>query len=157
MRVRIAAVLVAFAVVMAVPAVARATFSTTFRQALIARINHYRRVHGRRALGMNAYLQRSACAHSTDMARHRMLSHSSSSGASWERRIRYWGYRGTYIGENLVVGSYTPLGVMRAWRASSVHRANLLGTHFNAAGIGVVRGMWGGRAVVYVTTDFGGS
>ena len=157
MRFRIAAVLVAFAVALAIPAVSKATFSSTFRQALIARINHYRRVHGRRALGLNLYLERSACAHSTDMARHQMLSHYGSTGATWERRIRYWHYRGTYIGENLVVGGYTPLGVMRAWRASYVHRANLLNGHFNAAGIGVVRGTWRGRAAVYVTADFGGS
>jgi uncharacterized protein YkwD len=158
LKFRIAVALVVLAVVaLAAPAVSRASFSATFRHALAARMNTYRRAHGRGALTLNLYLERSACAHSTDMARHRMLSHSASTGASWEQRIRYWRYRGTYIGENLVVGALTPRGVMRAWRASSVHRANLLGAHFRAIGIGIVRGSWGGRTAVYVTADFGGS
>ena len=45
---------------------------------------------------------------------------------------------------------------MRMWRASSEHRANLLGGHYRSVGLGVARGTWGGRAGVYVTADFGG-
>ena len=91
------------------------------------------------------------------MATHHMLSHSASSGVSWIRRIRYWGYRGTYIGENLAAGSMTARSVMRMWRASPAHKANLLCGHYRAVGLGVARGTWGGRAGLYVTVDFGGN
>ena len=85
-----------------------------------------------------------------------MLSHSASSGASWIARIRWWGYRGTYIGEDLAAGSMTARGVMRMWRASPAHNANLLSGHYRAVGLGVSRGTYGGRAGFYVTVDFGG-
>ena len=90
------------------------------------------------------------------MAKHHMLSHSASTGASWITRIRYWGFRGTYIGEDLAAGDMTSRGVMRMWRASPEHNANLLGGHYRSVGLGVARGTWGGREGLYVTVDFGG-
>jgi uncharacterized protein YkwD len=156
-KLRLAAVLVALIAALAVPAVARATFASTFRHALLARINNYRAAYGRRPLVLNLSLRDSAIAHSSDMARHTMLSHTASTGCTWIQRIRYWGYRGTYIGENLAAGTFTPLGVMHAWRASPDHRANLLGLRYRVIGLGVARGTWGGHAAVYVTVDFGGS
>src|SRR4051794_3731591 len=102
MRVRIAGVfLVVVALAVAAPAVADAGSLSQFRSALMHRINHYRSVHGRHSLGIKVHLSNSAQAHSGDMAKHHMLSHSASSGVSWVTRIRYWGYRGTYIGEDL--------------------------------------------------------
>jgi uncharacterized protein YkwD len=157
MKVRIAGVvLVVLALAVAVPAVAHAGSLKEFRHALAERINHYRAMHGRHSLRVKLHLKQAAQAHSGDMATHHMLSHSASTGASWITRIRWWGYRGTYIGEDLAAGSMTPKGVMRMWRASSEHRANLLGGHYRSIGLGVARGTWGGRAGVYVTADFGG-
>jgi uncharacterized protein YkwD len=157
MKVRIAGVvLVVLALAVAVPAVAHAGSLKHFRSALAERINHYRAVHGRGPLRIKIHLAQAAQAHSGDMAKHHMLSHSASTGASWITRIRYWGYRGTYIGEDLAVGSMTSKSCMRMWRASSAHRANLLGGQYGSVGLGVARGTWGGRAGVYVTADFGG-
>ena len=158
MKVRIAGVvLVVLALAIAVPSVAHAGTLKHFRHALAARINHYRAVHGRHSLCVKVHLRQAAQAHSGDMATHHMLSHSASTGASWIRRIRYWGYRGTYIGEDLAVGSLTARSVMRMWRASPAHRANLLGRRYRGVGLGVARGTWGGRSGVYVTADFGGN
>jgi uncharacterized protein YkwD len=158
MKVRIAGVvLVALALVVAVPAVSDAGTVKHFRAALMHRINHYRAVHGKHRLRVKIHLANAAQAHSGDMARHHMLSHSASTGASWITRIRWWGYRGTYIGEDLAAGSMTARGVMRMWRASPAHRANLLGGRYRKVGLGVARGTWGGRAGLYVTADFGGN
>ena len=157
MRVRIAGVvLVVLALAVVAPAIAHAGTLKHFKAALVQRINHYRAVHGRHSLRIKIHLADAAQAHSGDMAKHHMLSHSASTGASWIARIRWWGYRGTYIGEDLAAGSMNARGVMRMWRASPAHNANLLGGHYRAVGLGVARGTYGGRAGFYVTVDFGG-
>ncbi|HYX87621.1 MAG TPA: CAP domain-containing protein [Gaiellales bacterium] len=156
MKLRIVTVLVLFVVVAAVPATVHAG-TKAFRHALAHRINHYRATHGLGPLHVKVHLHESAQAHSADMARHHMLSHSASTGASWITRIRYWGYRGTYIGEDLAVSGLSARAVMRMWRASSEHRANLLSARYRAVGLGAKMGSWSGRAAVYVTADFGGS
>ena len=140
-----------------VPATARAFSSDTYRHTLLHRINHYRHEHGLHRLIFGRHLQHAATAHSVSMATHHMLSHSSWSGASWLTRIRAYGFKGAYVGENLAVGLWTPRHVMRAWRASPDHNANLLNRHYRVIGIGVVRGVWSGHAAYYITADFGGS
>ena len=79
---------------------------------------------------LNLRLEHSAQAHSGDMAEHHDFSHTGSAGASWIARIRYWGYSGDWIGENLAVGNITARTVMAMWKASPPHRANLLNGHF---------------------------
>ena len=139
------------------PAVAEASFSAaTYRSNLLTRINNYRVNHGRCKLKVNLNLQRAATAHSGNMANHHILSHYSSSGVTWLQRIRWYGYRGSWVGENLAVGLWTPRQVLRAWINSSEHRANLLNGHFRVIGIGVAKGTWAGRAAYYITADFGG-
>jgi uncharacterized protein YkwD len=127
-----------------------------FRSALQRRINHFRGEYGKAPIHLNLRLERSAQAHSNDMAAHNDFSHSSSNGTSWAARIRYYGYRGGWIGENLAVGNVTARTVMAMWKASPPHRANLLNGHFGAVGIGAHAGKYAGRAAYYVTSDFGG-
>ncbi|HET6849413.1 MAG TPA: CAP domain-containing protein [Gaiellales bacterium] len=127
-----------------------------YRHALLHRINYYRHEHGLHRLIIGRRLQRAATAHSINMADHHMLSHSSYSGTNWLTRLRAYGFTGAWAGENLAVGLWTPRHVMRAWRASPDHNANLLNGHYTAVGIGVVRGMWSGHTAYYVTADFGG-
>ncbi len=127
-----------------------------YRHALLHRINHYRHEHGLHRLIFGRRLDRAATAHSVNMADHHMLSHSSSSGTNWLTRLRAYGFRGAWASENLAVGLWTPRHVMRAWRASPDHNANLLNGHYTAVGIGVVRGIWSGHTAYYVTADFGG-
>jgi len=132
------------------------TSVAAFRANLQKRINHFRGEYGRAPIHLNLHLQTSAQAHSNDMALHHNFSHSSSSGRSWIERIRYWGYRGGWIGENLAVGNVTARTVMAMWKASPPHRSNLLNGHFKAVGIGAHSGKYAGRAAYYITSDFGG-
>jgi len=142
---------------MATPANAFGAFNPTlYRETLISQINYYRTHHHLAPLVWNADLQRAASAHSTNMAQHHVLSHTSASGVSWSTRIRWYGFRGSWIGENLAVGLFKPYHMFEMWVASPPHRANLLCSHFRSAGIGVVQGTWAGHRAIYVTVDFGG-
>jgi uncharacterized protein YkwD len=156
LRFRVAGVLLVLVLALAVPATAGAFTSVpAFRASLQRRINHFRAEYGRGPLRLNLKLERSAQAHSTDMARHHDFSHSGSAGASWIARIRYWGFHGSWIGENLAVGNITARTVMGMWKASPPHRANLLNGHFGVVGLGAAPGTYSGRAAIYVTSDFG--
>jgi uncharacterized protein YkwD len=130
--------------------------SLTWRHNLLHRINHYRVNHGLRRLTFGRRLAHAARAHSADMAAHHVLSHYSSSGATWLQRIRSYGYTGSWVGENLAVGLWTPRHTVRAWIRSPEHRANLLNRHYHGIGVGVVRGTWAGHRAYYITADFGG-
>ena len=41
------------------------------------------------------------------------------------------------------------------WMQSPGHRENLLSPSFHTVGLGLARGVWSGRAALYVTADFG--
>ena len=77
---------------------------------------------------------------------------SSSNGTSWATRIRYYGYRGGWIGENLAVGNVTARTVMAMWKASPPHRANLLNCAAKSVGVGAV---YAANGTPYYTQDFG--
>jgi uncharacterized protein YkwD len=156
-RFRVAGLTLVFVLALVIPTTASAFTSVpAFRSALQRRINHFRGEYGKGPVHLNLKLQRAAQAHSNDMAVHRDFSHSSSRGTSWAVRIRYWGYRGSWIGENLAVGNVTAKKVMSMWKASPPHRANLLNGHFKAVGIGAHSGKYAGSAAYYITSDFGG-
>jgi uncharacterized protein YkwD len=139
---------------LAVPGVASAKL--TWKQALVMYVNTFR-VHNHRAsIHVNTRLSTAAQAHSNNMARYRLFSHTSSNGVDWARRIRYYGYRGSYIGENLAVGQFTPAGTFHAWYNSSMHRTVMLNWPYRSIGIGLTRGYYNGRWAYYITADFGG-
>ncbi len=157
MRFRVAGLTLVFVLALLIPTTASAFTSVpAFRSALQRRINHFRAEYGRRPVHLNLRLEHAAQAHSNDMAVHRDFSHSSSSGTNWAVRIRYWGYRGSWIGENLAVGNVTARKVMAMWKASPPHRANMLNGHFQAVGIGAHSGKYAGSRAYYITSDFGG-
>jgi uncharacterized protein YkwD len=130
--------------------------SYLWRHNLLHRINHYRLAHGLHRLTGGRRLARAARAHSANMAAHHMLSHYSSSGVDWLTRIRSYGYRGNWVGENLAVGMWTPRHTLRMWIRSPEHRANLLNRHYRVIGMGVTLGTWAGHRAYYITADFGG-
>ena len=41
------------------------------------------------------------------------------------------------------------------WMQSPGHRENLLRPSFRTVGLGLARGVWSGRAALFVTADFG--
>ena len=141
----------------ALPQAASAFDALAWRTALHKQINHYRANHGLAKLRWNTDLQQAATAHSADMARYHTLSHTSlSTGSSWLSRIRWYGYMGDWVGENLAMGQWTPRQTLRAWIRSDAHRANLLNRHYRVTGIGVVKGSYSGHWTLYITADFGG-
>ena len=157
MKFRVAGLTLVCVLALVIPTTASAFTSVpAFRSALQRRINNFRAEYGRAPIHLNLKLEHSAQAHSNDMAIHHDFSHASSNGTSWAARIRYYGYRGSWIGENLAVGNVTARTVMAMWKASPPHRANLLNGHFRAVGIGAHSGKYAGRAAYYITSDFGG-
>ena len=69
-------------------------------------------------------------------------------------RIRRYGYRYRYCGENIGYNS-TPERMFNAWMQSSGHRANILAGRYREVGIGAYRGAYKGFKTTMYTVDFG--
>jgi len=113
-------------------------------RAAIRQINHFRAAYGRPAVYPARALNRSAEAHSTDMARRNFFAHTSSDGTPFDVRIRrYVGRRS--VGETLAWHT-SKRGIARRivgmWRNSPPHRAILLQGNFRRIGIARRHGMW---------------
>ena len=161
--------LVAFALVAPgrVAAAVDVSPANTLEQSLLERINDYRANNGLRRLSTAKALQTAATKHAVNMANHGYFSHDWSSGASYGSWIRsYWpgpGYRSWSAGENLywAAPDATSSSVLRAWRNSSGHNANLLRSSWRNIGLGAVRvddpvgyfGRYG--SVTIVAAEFG--
>lgn len=159
---RIVALAVAVAVAALVPAAASASDPSvpgTVTGSIIARVDAIRAAHGLGPLTWDAELARAADAHSLDMARDGLFSHSSSTGASFSSRIDRF-VRARIVGENLAWMSGVRTGrqaatVVSMWMHSPPHRANLLRPSFHRIGLSrEPGGRLGGRRAVVVTADF---
>ena len=135
------------------------------RQVLGA-VNRFRLAHGLVALRASAALGRSARRHSLEMGRVGYFDHSSADGtAFWKRIRRYYsaeGYSYWSVGENLVWSSpsLSAAGAMKLWIASPPHLKNLLTPQWRQFGVSAVTvadapGVYHGRRVTIITTDFG--
>jgi uncharacterized protein YkwD len=138
----------------------------SLNQQVLAAVNSFRAGHGLAPLRESAALDRSARRHSLEMGRVGYFAHTSPNGAAFWRRIeRYYslkGYAYWSVGENLL---WAPAGVsaghaMQMWIGSPPHLANLLAPRWRQIGIsavGVVHapGVYRGRSIVIITTDFG--
>jgi uncharacterized protein YkwD len=133
---------------------------------VLASVNRFRASHGLVPLHESAALDRAAQRHSLEMGRVGYFSHNSAGGTQFWQRIRRFyparGYSYWAAGENLVWASPSLRagGAMRMWISSPPHLANLLSHQWRQIGIsavGVVRapGVYGGRRVTIITTDFG--
>jgi uncharacterized protein YkwD len=69
------------------------------------------------------------------------------------QRLRRFGVRAPYIGENLASGTkpLPPAAIVRMWIASPPHRQNLLDRGFRLVGVGLA-----GGSTRLVTADFAG-
>jgi uncharacterized protein YkwD len=139
---------------------------TTLNHQVLAAVNRLRAAHGLGALRESAALDRSARQHSSEMGRRGYFSHSSANGTVFWRRIRHYyaakGYSYWSVGENLVweSPSLSAAGAMKLWIGSPPHLKNLLTAQWRQIGVSAVGvahapGVYGGRRVVIVTTDFG--
>jgi len=105
-------------------------------------------------------LDRSARAHSVDMARTPCFQHDSCDGTNVWTRIRSYGPGGSALGENIARGHRTPLEAVNGWlldggaadgSRGDGHRRNIMSVKYRVAGHGAVHGARGW----YDTQDFG--
>jgi uncharacterized protein YkwD len=116
--------------------------------AIVRAMNSVRAANGVPPLRIGPALTRAARSHSVDMARRGYFDH-----GAFVQRLRRFGVRAPYVGENLASGSRPlPAGeIVRMWVASPPHRQNLLDRTFRRIGVGVA-----GSSNRLVTADFAG-
>jgi uncharacterized protein YkwD len=133
---------------------------------LLTALNAVRAAHGLRPLTLSRQLDAAASAHSGEMLADGYFDHNSFDGdAYWKRIAGFYPEprTGTWaVGENLL---WSPAAidaqqVVALWMASPGHRVNVLSPLWRQVGIGFTSsgdgpGVFGGRSVVVVTTDFG--
>lgn len=116
--------------------------------AIVRAMNAVRVQNGVPALRVGNALTRAARSHSVDMARRGYFDH-----GAFVQRLRSFGVRAPYVGENLAYGT-PPLGadaIVQMWITSPPHRQNLLDRSFRRIGVGVA-----GGSTKLITADFAG-
>jgi uncharacterized protein YkwD len=133
---------------------------------VLAELNSIRRSHGLAPLNLSRPLSAAADSHSRAMGTYGFFAHDSRDGSTfWKRVQRFYGprgYRTWSVGENLLwsSGPLTAAGALKLWMGSPGHRKNILTRDWREIGVSAVivhaaPGVYGGRDVVIVTTDFG--
>ena len=142
-----------------------ASLPTLSREVLTA-VNTFRAAHGLGQLRESPALDRSARQHSLEMGRVGYFGHPSADGTVFWRRIQHYYVARDFaywsVGENLLWSSpsVSAAGALKLWIASPEHLANLLTPRWREIGVSAVRvvhapGIFGGRRVIIITTDFG--
>jgi uncharacterized protein YkwD len=133
---------------------------------VLVELNAIRKQHGLVPLRLSRPLTTAADSHSRAMGTFGFFAHSSRDGSAfWKRVQRYYGpngHAGWAVGENLL-WSTTGIDASRAlklWMGSPGHRKNILEARWREVGLSAVSvpaapGVFGGRDVVIITTDFG--
>ena len=133
---------------------------------MLTDLNAIRVGHGLRPLRLSQRLAVAATHHSVQMARVGYFAHESADGSAFWRRIeRFYGSRGFRywsVGENLLWSSpgVGAASAVKMWMSSPEHRRNILTRQWRQIGLSAVHaptapGVYGGREVTIVTTDFG--
>ncbi|MGV9239476.1 sigma-70 family RNA polymerase sigma factor [Streptomyces nigra] len=110
---------------------------------VVALVNKERAAAGCGPLAEDSLLDKSAQAHSADMAARDFFDHTNPDGADPGQRITAAGYRWSTYGENIAMGQQTPEAVMESWMNSPGHRANILNCSFKDIGVGIHEGPGG--------------
>jgi uncharacterized protein YkwD len=133
----------------------------TLNHQVLAAINRFRMSQGLVALRDSRALDRAARAHSLEMGRRGYFAHTSADGQAFWRRIQRY-YRSSNVGENLLWAAPTVSAgqAMQLWIASPPHLENLKTARWRQLGVSAVSvpnaaGVYGGRRVTIITTDFG--
>jgi len=135
-------------------AITAGSSAATYIARVVALTNAQRKMHGCRALTVNATLTRVAQAHTTDMAVHNYFSHNSRTGKTPAARMTAAGYRYSRAAENIAAGQPNADAVMIAWMKSPGHRANVLNCHLTQLGVGYAVNP-ASTYKTYWTQDFG--
>jgi uncharacterized protein YkwD len=138
--------------------------SEPLEAALLAELNAVRRAHGLSPLRRSGDLATAAAAHSRAMAQFGFFQHESRDGSSFARRVQRFytpSGRGWSVGENLLWATrLSAAAAVSMWMQSPPHRRNILTPQWREVGLSAVKatqapGVFGGRDVVIVTSDFG--
>ena len=127
----------------------KGTTPSPSEHAIVRAMNSVRMAYGVRPLRVGRALTRAARAHSVDMQRKGYFEH-----GAFVRRLRSFGVRAPYIGENLASGSQplSAAAIVEMWIESPPHRKNLLDPSFRRIGVGVAD-----SSEKIVTADFAGA
>jgi uncharacterized protein YkwD len=139
---------------------------STLESGVLVQLNHIRAKHGLQPLALSSSLSGAAEQHSQEMGVDGYFEHESADGtAFWKRIDRWYGSNGfSYwsVGENLLWSSpaVSPAGALKLWMSSPEHRANILTARWREVGVSAVHepsapGVYHGREVTIITTDFG--
>lgn len=129
-------------------------------------LNVVRRQYGLAPLRLSRQLSSAADVHSRAMGTHGFFAHDSRDGSEfWKRVQRFYGsggYEKWSVGENLLwsSGTLTAPAALELWMKSPGHRKNILTPRWREIGLSAVSvkaapGVFGGRDVVIITSDFG--
>jgi uncharacterized protein YkwD len=162
MRKALTLVLLISLALLLIPAVAQAITPTSAEKKVVRLVNKERVKRGLAPLRLKASLLRAARAHSRQLARRGVLTHTSANGDGVARRLirhgfKRRGYRYWTVGENIARASSgsllsTPVGAMSLWMASPAHRRVILKRSVRNVGVGIARSDGGQR---YFTLDVG--
>jgi uncharacterized protein YkwD len=142
------------------------TRAATLEGQIVATLNRLRAAHGLTALRRSPALTAAAREHSSEMARRGYFGHDSQRWKTFTARLLHF-YphgNGTFwaVGENLLwsTASLDAAAALDMWLASPTHRRTIFKAQWRDLGVGVVHagsapGVYGGREVVIITTDFG--
>ncbi len=133
---------------------------------VLVELNKIRRQHNLAPLRLSKPLSTAADTHSRAMGTHGFFAHDSRDGSEfWKRVQRYYGpkgYRTWSVGENLLwsSGGLTASAALELWMGSPGHRKNILTAQWREIGLSALSvrsapGVYGGRDVVIITSDFG--
>lgn len=107
------------------------------------------------ALAINLTLNNSANLKAEDMNANNYFSHTDKSGRGLDYYLKQVGYEYNFAGENLAVGYVDAAAVVKAWKKSPTHYANLVDKDFKELGIGVVNGQYQGAPASFIVSHFG--
>lgn len=102
---------------------------------VVRETNQVRAANNCPAVQVSAELVAAARAHSEDMAKNNLFSHTGSDGSDAGQRITKAGYTWTRWGENIVFGTNTGAEAMMAWENSKPHLANIVTCEFKEIGV----------------------
>ena len=104
---------------------------------VLALVNQERQNAGLKALTTDTKLTKVAQLKAEDMAKNKYFSHNSPLYGSAFDMLRDHGINYTSAGENIARGQKDARSVMKAWMASSGHKANILKPQYEKLGVGL--------------------
>ena len=120
------------------------------REEICRLANDQRRIDRRLGkLSLDTKLTKVAQSFAADMARRQYFSHDTPEGKSLADRANTGGIKWRALAENIAVGYKDPEAVMEGWMNSNGHKNNILGRPYGRLGVGVAKGKYKNREVLY--------